>query len=200
MRRRRVEHQTTGEPVPAKDQAVAAATVHTLFAHRALPSLGFENPSNFLNAVAGPMGEQLLREVWADVCQQTKIETEPAPASFPIQRFMLGNEFAVLIELPAPRHVPEPYFVVFVTELPKSADELPLSSERARARYFTLEKSHDELAELLQPREATSGDLPATVLGEWTLDGSHHNYGFGPPPDWKAFASVLVQRFARSHE
>lgn len=180
------------------NEAAPKTTVQYHFGHRVLPSLGFQNPVGFLSTVAGPTGQQLLQEVWEHVRAHFGIETERATPEFPIEKFMIGEDCAVLIELPPPQRSAEPYFVVFATRLPESADSPPPPTP-PRARYFTLEKGVAELAELAVLLPDDSGMLHAmteTVLGEWTAEGDHRNYGPGPKPDdWRAFASVLIQEF-----
>jgi len=57
--------------------------------------------------------------------------------------------------------------------------DVPGEGPKARLRYLTLELA------------ASKSETPRTVLGEWTPDGMHLNYGDGPAPELSAFLKTL---------
>jgi hypothetical protein len=63
----------------------------------------------------------------------------------------------VLIAMPPPTEIPDAHFIAITTS--------------PTLRYFTLERGANDLGQ------------PRTVLGEWTQDGRHANFGDGPPAD-----------------
>lgn len=75
----------------------------------------------------------------------------------------------MVVTLPRPQGPTEAHFVAFA-----------LRDRTDLGRYFTLEHA-------LSPPD----DSRYTVLGEWTADRSHVNFGPGPEPDPVAFLTAI---------
>src|SRR5205823_13217685 len=111
-----------------------------LFAHSALPSVAFQNPSEFLFALsqANPGRQAMLRDLWEQVRAQCPWDAAGAraPTTFPIHSYLLWGNCGILIELPEPQRPAEAYFATIVVDLP-GADE-PKTATPRPAWYFTL--------------------------------------------------------------
>ena len=74
-----------------------------------------------------------------------------------------------LVKLPHPEGITEVYFVAVL-------------EKGQNVRYFTLEHTVAELCE----------GGAAAVIGEWTKDREHLNYGCGPQPEKETFVRTVV--------
>lgn len=145
---------------------------HYHFVHRFLPGqLEFgaktvverllENPGRYLNYYWSSSMEEI------GIDQQKSLPSDGLEC-FPIQ--LDDTRHGVLIQLPEPKNTNEAYFAaIVITKSSENFDEF---------RYFTLEYS-----------KGFDGFL-RTVLCEWK-DGTHFNYGDGPPPQSAAFIESL---------
>jgi len=79
----------------------------------------------------------------------------------------LAGRFVALIEMPTPEGPTEAFFVA-VALLADFAPREP-STKNVSARVFTLEAEHK--------KTAVAGEA---IVGEWTRDGTHLNYGRSP--------------------
>lgn len=146
---------------------------HYVFAHIALPSLFYDNPSRFLTTLAHE-GNNFLHLLWNKV-------GEGVDASERIAGFGLRSEMRELpdstaiatITLPPPQGMTEAYFTAACYR-PGERKGL-FARGKPVARYITLEYSLDFEQE------------PRTVLGEWTPTHAHHNYGDGSEATLDAF-------------
>jgi hypothetical protein len=155
---------------------------HYTLAHHALRQVAFGQPLAFFGALASPEAYKLLSELLASVNEHCRHE-EPRPDfsvdDIGIHPLRVGGRICLVLEMPRPRAVTETHFVAAgllkePTEIAPSDDEHALP-----VRYFTLEFGLPERGE------------PRTVLCEWTNDGSHLNYGDGPPAELQAFVGAI---------
>ena len=155
---------------------------HYTFAHVALRQIAFDDPLTFLGVLASPDAMRFLADVLRQVREHCK-DVEPL-ADFSVEEVTvhkrrIGRFPCAIIEMPPPQEVPEAFFVgaVLLVDPTQEIDE----SKGVDLHYYTLEKG------------AVFEGVPRTVLCEWTADGSHLNFGFGPPPTVDAFFGVLEE-------
>jgi hypothetical protein len=79
----------------------------------------------------------------------------------------------VLITPPKPEHTTEVHYIAIILD----------RVDPKFLRYVVLEHSWDV------------NGAPRTVLGEWTSEGSHVNYGDGPVPTEDSFLSTICDKF-----
>lgn len=143
---------------------------HYLFAHRALPSLVFTQPTRFVQTLR-ENGDTFLMSVWdrvgADLKRKERVD--PAGLSFELTESDLGT--LALIELPPARGDAEAHFVAVVID---AAEEPP--------QYFTLERATSPITHEVY-----------NVLGAWKKDRGHFNLGEGPPTDRQAFRDAVLR-------
>jgi hypothetical protein len=137
---------------------------HYLFAHRELPSAAFRFGADFVAGIGeGRIG---LAKAW-ELIGESFPEEERLPADeLAIELHTLGTHDVVLVSLPPPAGQAEAHFVAIA-----AADRL---------RYFTLEAAESPL-----------DGRRYTVLGEWTEDHTHVNFGPGPEPDKALFLTAV---------
>jgi hypothetical protein len=143
-----------------------------------LPGLLFHDPKQMLPLVSET--EPLLA-LWkwlaGELGSSSGMVVEPTG--------LTGEVFAVddvgpmaVITFPAPACPPEAYFAAAVCLV----DGDGVSGQKATVRYLTLERTVET------PESA--GTEP-TVMGEWTAEGTHINYGAGPRPTRDAFIEAV---------
>ncbi|MCZ7644237.1 MAG: hypothetical protein M5U26_02970 [Planctomycetota bacterium] len=154
---------------------------HYVFAHRVLPNLAHHDALQVFEILSSEKAQTFLWNVWRDLTQKIKdsVPAEATPADFHIYRVRLRNYPAAVIVTPPPEGITETHMVAVVWLMDLGAGGLP---DDPAVRYFTLEKG---------ARSEDGGER--TVLGEWTKDGSHLNFGDGPPAEPKAFARRLEE-------
>lgn len=145
-----------GYTIPADDAARDFANVraqHYLFAHRGLPSMAHARPQQVMMSLLGDH-ERFLAGVWAVAGEQAEAQGQRADRSFrprvAVRRLHEQTAWHV-IPMPQPRTATEAFFVAL---------GLRTRGGGWDARAYTLEL----------------GDGHA-VLGEWTADGRHRNFG-----------------------
>ncbi len=151
---------------------------HYVFAHAALPQLAHASPPRMMNVLCGPTGRDFLRRLWEEVGNGCDAD-ERVPGegiSLDVVQLPTGH-VAGVISLPEPRAVPEAYFVAVVAPEP---DESGFAADTG-CRVITLEKTMDLLGQ----------GGPLTVIGEWTADGAHANFGSGPAPALADFVAPV---------
>lgn len=171
---------------PASDLAEPRCHHYTL-AHQALRSVAFEQPAGFLGLLASPEARSFLADLLAAVtehCQGREPWPDFGAEALTIHTFRVGQFPCVVVELPPPRAVTEAFFVAAV--LLVDLDREPSAAREATLRYFTLEKGF------------VLDGPPRTVLGEWTAEGSHLNYGDGPAPQLGPFVQAVEAMLARA--
>ncbi|HWP47356.1 MAG TPA: hypothetical protein VNM22_09365 [Candidatus Limnocylindrales bacterium] len=150
---------------------------HYIFAHKILPSLFHADPVKFITALSSHRND-LLHLLWAHA--GTNMEESDLVAAdnldYEIRKLDEGT-IIVLITLPTPQAVAEAYFVAMIY---RSWKKEIFCTQEAVTRFITLEYSFNLL-----------NDLPGTVLGEWTVDGTHINFGTGPEPILEDFFETV---------
>jgi|EndMetStandDraft_2_1072991.scaffolds.fasta_scaffold147859_2 hypothetical protein len=151
---------------------------HYVMAHYALRSVAFDDPLFYIGVMASPESGRLLSSLLETISKGRPDGEPPLRADdLTIHPIRVGNLACAVVEFPEPRGITEAFFTaaVLLTEL---KDEVPATEELA-LRYFTLERG-----EGLDGRERT-------VFCEWSAEGSHTNYGDGPPPNLRDFAQAV---------
>src|SRR5579885_790015 len=159
---------------------------HYTFAHVALRSVAFRHPAGCLGVLASPDAHAFLADLLRSVdehCREMGRPGQLAVDDLNVHRGRCGDYPCAVVEMPRPRGITEAFFVALVLLVDMSADEPDF--DHAALRYFTLEKG------------AMLGGPPRTVLCEWTADGSHVNYGDGPPAELGAFVDKVAEMVSR---
>jgi hypothetical protein len=153
---------------------------HYMLAHVALKQIALENPLFYLGVLASESRSEFLEDLFESVDQHCRTQAARADFSAADLRFhglRVGQFPCAIVEFPAPRETTEVFFTALVV-LADPSQPLP-EREALTARYFTLERGF------------SLDGMPRTVLGEWTMDGAHVNYGDGPEPALATFAAAL---------
>ena len=147
---------------------------HYFFAHYVLPGLIFENIDTALETFSNPNVDILLQRLWAIAVPEGSTEPPILPTSLAVSEFSPAPGVRLFVfSLPQPVAMTEAFFTALAC---MTANSKPM------VRYFTLELGFSQTHAL------------RTVIGEWTPDRSHVNYGDGPEPTAEAFVSAL-ERF-----
>jgi hypothetical protein len=144
---------------------------HYGFAHRMVPNLVFSRQADVLSAFDNH-GQEFVEALWEDagkIAARNGQETIPK-AGIEFSKEKANNMTLYLIKLPPPLAMTEAYFIAVV-------------AKEGSVRYFTLEKTISL---------ADKGKDDATVLGGWTKDRKHMNYGPGPKPEKEEFVKKLA--------
>jgi hypothetical protein len=147
---------------------------HYMFAHTAIPTLVFTKTEALLTAFE-TRGQAFIEDLWASVAEVAEKHGQP-PIDKTGLRFSKENRDNIniyLIELPRPGAITEAYFV-------------GVAQKDKTVKYFTLELA----AKMMNDRCDTS-----TVLGGWTTDHKHQNYGCGPKPQREEFIKAICENF-----
>ena len=156
---------------------------HYTFAHMALRQVAFAEPVTCISILASPDSGGFLAHLWKQVDEHCRGRGETStinPAEFVVHKLLVGNYPCAILEMPEPWFITGAYFVGLVLHVPL-ADINPEDRD-APLHYYTLE------------RGASLDGQPRTVLCSWTGDGTHCNFGDGPPPTLQAFAKCLEER------
>jgi len=157
---------------------------HYGFAHMALPSVVFALGASIdLERMAADL--DFFRGLWTEAAQ--KMNADPLPHDGLGARYVRDGELdAVIVTMPEAQFASE----AIMTAIVRRTTRRWLLFARRELRYLTLEVgvSMTEDGRLAGRR---------TVLGEWTQQPSHFNYGDGPPPAEDAFAQAA---FAKCRE
>jgi hypothetical protein len=158
-----------------------------VFAHYVMRDATFELGAACPGVLLSPKRDEFLREMWdhaTEAIRQTdpneKVDAYPGVEVMPLRA---GNFPCVVLKMPEPAGVTECHFVGIVAHMDLSADEKP--TEQTAMSYFTLERGVGE-----------DMQTPRTVLCEWSKDGTHSNFGDGPPPEPEMFANAIGQSMA----
>jgi hypothetical protein len=169
------------------------ARLHSLFAHRVLPDLAFEDPLQFMAVLASPDAEQRLHELWMDAGRSLAGEQAggaaaahdvPSSDGLAVTRTRLGSRACAVIRMP-PSAERDVLFAAAVLDhnLDQSREAAP--DAHPELFYFTLE----------QGTNLTDGS-PRTVLYRWRPDRSRDNLGDGPPAEQRAFLEAVERMVA----
>jgi hypothetical protein len=169
-----VERLIANEPQPRAG--------HYIFAHQALPALARHSPLGLFAALASENAATILGELLTEVaahCRQAGEACELSADELTIHKLRIGEQPCIIIGFPQPRGTTEAHMVGLVLFGDLNAD--PPDPSSFSIRYITLERGS----------RADTGEA-RTVLGEWTADGSHCNFGDGPPPAIDEFARAIA--------
>ncbi len=162
---------TTGSPIDQR---------RYLLAHVALPQAAFNDPVSFMTVVGHPeQSRALIAEVVEAVGRHCAELPDPFPFSSDevyVHCTRVMNFPCAIVEMPWPEAPNEAFFSAAVLLQDLTADP---HTEGLELRYFTLERVNSQ-----------DGSL-RTMLGEWTRDGSHLNYGDGPRPTLTGFLTGI---------
>ena len=158
---------------------------HYVFAHRAIPGAVFHDPKRFFSICNGPDGARFVRDLWTEAGKGLLPGAQRDSEGLAHTVTMAGDtEAVVVVHLPAPGQMTEAYFVAVIGALTASTGGEPLTLDAVQsARVFTLEQSHDP-----------STGAPLTMLGEWTEEGTHMNYGDVAASTEDAFVAACLGR------
>ena len=167
------------------------------FAHRILPQGLHGTPQSALLLAFSQEGDTFLNAVWEQYKRTTpEFAREVASPPKVIQRGFLANDLAFfIIEMPTPEVMPEAYYALVIVALKRDAKKQALDARHIW--YYTLEKTMPVGALLAGSGSNTAqAQQAATVIGQWTNEPRHLNFGPGPAPgDPKAFASAVFTLF-----
>ena len=158
-----------------------------VFAHYVLRDATFELGAVMPGVLLSDDREKFLTEMWDQATQAVKSTDPKEPTdAYPgveVMPLRAGNFPCVVLKLPAPKGVTECYFVGVVAHMELSKDEKP--TEETPMSFYTLEMGVGE-----------DMKTSRTVLCEWSKDGTHSNFGDGPPPEAEMFANAIGQSMA----
>ncbi len=151
-----------------------------VFAHQALPALAFSEPGKLLAILNGPDAEKFLQNLWGTAGQQCGPDDQRAADGLSHTVNAAGTTGVIAaVKLPEPKEVGEAHYVGIFGRF--ATPEEPDLFNLKWVRVFTLEYG-------LHP----VGENRCTMLCEWTYEGTHKNYGEGPPPDEEAFVEAAM--------
>lgn len=163
-----------------------SASFAYFFAHRALPQTLYNDQKLALLLALSDKGQEYLDRMWEHY-HKAYSPDEPGPVPegpVLVSAGVIGDNTAMsLIALPEPKQSPEAYYCCLIVTytVDKTANKVLPSA----LSYYTLEKGLAlDFAQNPKQKQTSSGKkTELTVLGGWTKDGVHHNYGEGPAPD-----------------
>ncbi len=149
------------------------------FAHRLLPHLAQSNAAAFCGAMFSPDREKILAKLWEDLGSNLPLDHRLPTPSISVTPSRIGMHLLILFAFPQPLGRTEAHFSAFLAGPLTSTNPDELNS--APQKYYVLEHGF-----------SLEGS-PRTVFAEWSSDGSHLNYGTGPPPTAEAFIARIKQ-------
>jgi hypothetical protein len=159
---------------------------HYAFAHVLLRQLAFENPVGCVGMLHSPERDKMLAALWEDVAKHCRkngmADGVVAGAPPTVRPAPVGRFPSCIVTMPQPQGPTEAHFVAIVlhvdVEALRSGEEPP---EKPELSYFTLEKG------------VTLDGESRTVLCGWNAEGSHLNFGDGPPAEFDAFVAAVAE-------
>ncbi|MFQ5605678.1 MAG: hypothetical protein ACE5HS_20605 [bacterium] len=138
---------------------------HYQFAHKLLPRLFFSDPAN-MKIVLDLGGLDFIKSIWDKFGSEFGDTERIGSENLDlIVRNPQDKVFIYVIKFPPPKDLAEAYFSAMVFDGENQS-------------YMTLEYSYF---------------FTGTVLGAWTKDGSHLNYGSGPNPTVGEFVEAILE-------
>lgn len=158
-----------------------------LFAHYVMRDAAFELGAVCPGVLISQDRDKFLREMWEQATRavqqddpEQKTDSYPGIEVIPLRA---GSFPCVVLKMPEPCGVTECYFIGIVAHMDLSQGEKP--GEQTPISFFTLEYGVGE-----------DMKTPRTVLCEWSKEGTHSNFGDGPPPEPEMFANAIGQSLA----
>ncbi|MBZ0119481.1 MAG: hypothetical protein K8H88_21000 [Sandaracinaceae bacterium] len=151
---------------------------HYAFAHMALPSVVFGlGPRVDLERMAAERA--FFTDLWTEAGRAMGGELLPAEG-LSAQYVRDGELDAVIVTMPQARFPVE----AIMTAIVRRTTRRMLVFSRRELRYLTLEVGVT----------LTGDQAGRTVLGEWTQEPSHLNFGDGPPPTREDFVTAVFAK------
>jgi hypothetical protein len=144
---------------------------HYFIAHVALRDFALRGEGLPRDAMSAPGTRTFFTMILSRMAPHLQIAAEEAPglaAGFVVHQRRVGAADVTIVEMPAPTGPTECHFVALV----------PRQDGVEQARFFTLEDAGDGV----------------TMLGGWSAEEKHLNYGEGPVPTMAAFTAALAAR------
>jgi hypothetical protein len=159
---------------------------HYAFAHVVLRQLAFEDPVGCIGVLHSPEKDKMLASLWDKIGEQCRaggaadgVVEGPPPSVRPAP---VGRFPSSIVTMPEALDPTEAHFIAIVLHVDVAAlragDEPP---ERPELSYFTLEKG------------VSLTGQSRTVLCGWNAEGSHLNFGDGPPAEFDAFVAAVAE-------
>lgn len=142
-----------------------------------MPRMFFDDPNGLAKMLLSPHGDGFLQHLWkrsAEVAQLSPMDSRGLGCS----SFPTSGGVTLVVHMPPPEGMTECFFMGL--RIRKGKRTMLFLSGKPQFDYFTLELSMD-----------LSSGQPTTVLGGWTPEGSHSNFGSGPGPDPAQFVAAL---------
>ncbi len=181
---KRIKNQLTGKsgsPPPPEMRPPRegdARPHHYMLAHRILPSIFFRDPTTFLTIMNHPKALGFLQMQWDTLAKHVAVVEPYTGLDYEIHK-LEDDTTIILVTMPLPLNVTEAYFVAAVYRP-------PTATEPALARYFTYEFGANFIP----------GEAQRTVLGEWTAQIEHLNYGgHNRTSDKTEFIKTVSEKF-----
>ncbi len=163
----------TGCLAQASDKGDRPRFQHYVYAHRAIPGNLFSDKERALK-IFDTRGQDLAEFVWMRVGKDAEEKGEKRIPKDGLQfsKESVGGAQLYVIKLPPPEAPTEAYFVA-------------IAVKNGKVSYYTLERTI-----------CMSGSCreDPTVLGGWTEERKHLNFGPGPKPTKEDFIRALADR------
>ncbi len=170
-------------PNDAEDRggSVARSRHHYELAHFAFRKACATNPLVFFGVMGSQEQDAVLRSIWEQVRANCDESGEPTfdVADITIGTVRIKNRPVIVVVMPPPAAVAEAYLVAIVLHVDLDANDVP---DPIEFDYWTLEKG------------MCLDGSDRTVLGRWTTDDTHHNFGDGPSPNVPEFLACVESR------
>lgn len=155
---------------------------HYALAHRVIPGLVFRNPmiavALHLEAEGTTEHDHSFVDSFVRAANRAANDDEPIEVgAVRLSSALIEGHAAAVFHFPPPRHTTEAFFSAVVQGFEFANP--PRNRARVAPRYFVLEHS-------------TDGPAPHTVLGGWSPEGTHFNFGPGPAPTEQAFLEAVA--------
>jgi hypothetical protein len=178
----------SGGPGRGKLELEEPRDQHYVFAHIALRQIAFKNPVGCVGVLHSPEAMKFLTELWEEVGTHCREAPEAGGAAVQhidgstlgVRPARVGNFPSAVVSLPQPLAPTEAYFIALVlhVELATLQGDGP-TPENPELSYYTLERGVS-----LDGRERA-------VLCAWDAQGSHLNFGEGPPAQFEPFVEAV---------
>lgn len=165
-------------------RAPGTAQSRPLRPDRVIPGLVFRNPmiavALHLEAEGTTAHDRSFVDSFVRAANRNATDDQPIKdGSVHLSSALIEGHAAAVFHFPPPRHTTEAFFSAVVQGF--EFTNPPRNRARVAPRYFVLEHSTDR-------------PDPHTVLGGWSPEGTHFNFGPGPAPTKQAFLDAVAVR------
>lgn len=161
-----------------------APSQHYVFAHRALPSVVFNEKEWAVSVLNGSDADRFVHDLWKQVGDALPAEARSDPEGLSVRTEGTGNGLLVFVEMPEPRESAEAHEIVIAAKCANPS--LPTLDDLQYVRYFTVERGHDGMT-----------DTPSRYLCEWAENGVHRNHGALSTFDESGVVAAIVDVIRR---